>query len=142
MGSSSSSRSAGWSIKLRDEDAGAFASGEARDGLVKLLAGEEESRGPGGDVNDAVLIDDGIAVGRERAAQGLIFVELAVLLEVDDAQVGGALDGARGWLKLAGEQAHERGFAAAVGADEADAHSGGERKVEVLEERPVFDGVS
>ena len=36
-----------------DEDAGALAAGEVADGLVELFAGEEETRGPTGDVNDA-----------------------------------------------------------------------------------------
>jgi len=85
-------------------------------------------------VDDAVLIDDGVAVGRERAAQGLGFVKLTVLLEVGDAEIGGALDGARCWLKFAGEQAHEGGLPAAVGADEADTHSCGEMEIEVAEE--------
>src|ERR1019366_2266534 len=54
--------------ELRDQDAGAFASGKAAYGLAELLAGEEESRRPSGDVNYAIAIDDGIAVGCERAA--------------------------------------------------------------------------
>ena len=53
-----------------DEDAGALASAEAADGLVELLGGEEKTVGPGGDVDDAVLKDDGIGVRGEGAAQG------------------------------------------------------------------------
>jgi len=71
-----------------DEDAGALAAAEALDGLVELLAGEEEARGITGDVDDAILVDDGIGVGREGTAEGDGVVELAHLREVDDAEAG------------------------------------------------------
>ena len=63
--------------ELRDQDARAFASGKASNGLTELLAGEEESRRPSSDVNDAVAKDDGIAVGSKRAAQGNVGIERA-----------------------------------------------------------------
>ena len=77
-----------------DEDAGALASAEAADGLVELLGGEEKTIGPGGDVNDAILEDDGIGVRGEGAAQGERGIELALLLEVDDFEMVGGADGA------------------------------------------------
>ncbi len=40
-----------------DEHAGALAAGEVADRLVELFAGEEEARGPTGDVNGAALVD-------------------------------------------------------------------------------------
>ncbi len=53
-----------------DEDAGALAAAEALDRLIELLAGEQKARSVAGDVNDAILIDDRVGVGRERAAKG------------------------------------------------------------------------
>ena len=44
--------------QLRNEHPRSLAAGEVRDRLVELLAGEEKARCPGGDVDDAVLIDD------------------------------------------------------------------------------------
>jgi hypothetical protein len=73
--------------EARDEDAAALAAAEALDGLVELVAGEEELRGVAGDVDDAILVDDGVGVRREGAAQGEGWVDLAQLREVDDAQL-------------------------------------------------------
>jgi hypothetical protein len=75
----------GFEHEFGDEDAGALAAAEPFDGLVELLAGEEEFGGVAGDVDDPALIDDGVGVGRERAAEGDAFVELAGLGEVDGA---------------------------------------------------------
>ncbi len=118
-----------------DEDAGALASAESADGLVELLAGEEKTVGPGGDVNDAILKDDGIGVRGEGAAQGERGIELALLLEVDDLEMLGGADGAGIGFELSLQKAQESGFTAAVGADEADAHSVGDDEVQVGEER-------
>ncbi len=53
-----------------DEDAGALAAAEALYRLIELLAGEQKTRRVSGDVNDSILIDDRVRVGRERAAKG------------------------------------------------------------------------
>ena len=76
--------------ELRDQHARPFASGEAADGLIELLAGEQESCRPRRDVNHAVLIDHGIAVRSQRAAQSYIRIELASLIEVHDSQPVGS----------------------------------------------------
>ncbi len=81
--------------EARDEDAGALASAEAADGLVELLGGEEKTVCPGGDVDDAILEDDGVGVRCEGAAQGERGIELALLLEVDDLEMLGAC----GWCR-------------------------------------------
>ncbi len=93
-------------------------------------------------MDHAVLVDDGVAVGREGAAQGLIAVKLAVLLEVGDAQHVGALDGAGFRLDLAGQQPQQCGFAAAVRSHQADAHACGKVEIQVVEERALADGVA
>ena len=78
-----------------DEDARLLAAGEAGHGAVQLAGIEEEALGPSGDVDGTVLEDDGIAVRAESLAEGLLAIELfARLVEVDDAQRGGAFDGA------------------------------------------------
>ena len=117
--------------EARDEDAGALASAEAADGLVELLGGEEKTVGPGGDVDDAILEDDGIGVWGEGAAQGERGIELALLLEVNDLEMLGSANGAGVGFELSLQKTQESGFAAAVGADKADAHSVGDDEVEV-----------
>ncbi len=72
--------------KLRDQHARPFASGKTSDRLAELLARKQESCGPSSDVNDTIAIDNGIAVGRERASQSHIGIERASLVEVNDAQ--------------------------------------------------------
>ena len=73
-------------------------------------------------MNHALVVDDRIAVGRQRAAQGQVRVELAVLIEVDNAQRLGALDRALERREFPAQQAQQRGLAAAVGAGQANAH--------------------
>jgi hypothetical protein len=84
-------------------------------------------------VNDAIAIDDGIAVRRKRAAQSYVGIERAGLVEVDDAQPVGAANLPPVGSQLSLQQAQQRGLAAAIRADEADAHSGGEDEVEAVE---------
>ena len=55
----------------------------------------------------------------------------AVLVEADDAQAVGALDRAGVGGEVAGEQPQQRGLAAAVRAEQADARAGREGEVEV-----------
>ena len=52
-----------------NKHAGALASAEAGDGLVELFAGEEEAGCVAGDVDDAILVDDGVGIGCEGAAE-------------------------------------------------------------------------
>ena len=139
MGSSSRRRVGGLKHELGDEDAGALAAAEALNGLVELLASEKETRGPAGDVDEAAVVDDRVAFGREGAAQGEGGVDFAKLGEVDGAEHGGAFDGAARRFELAGEQAEEGGFAAAVGTDEAEADAVGEQEVEIAEDRAVAE---
>ena len=66
--------------------------------------------------------------------------ELAQLAEVDHAEGFCALDGSLGGLDFAAQEAEQGGFAAAVGADEADFHAGGEDEVEAGEKQAGFRG--
>jgi hypothetical protein len=120
--------------KAGDEDAAALAAAEALDGLVELVAGEEEFCGVAGDVDDAVLVDDGVGVGREGAAEGEGWVDFAELREVDDAEAVGALDGAGGRGDFSGHGAEDGGFAAAVGADEAELHAVGDAEADAADD--------
>ena len=66
------------------------------------------------------------------------FVEFEVVLREDrEAFAGTEGDGAVSGGELAGEDAHERRLAGAVGADDAVAIAVGESKVDVLEERAL-----
>ncbi len=53
--------------ELSNQHTGAFASGKPLDGLVELFAAKQEFGGPGCNVNDAILIDNRIPFGSERA---------------------------------------------------------------------------
>src|SRR5205807_4732180 len=82
----------------------------------------------------SVLIDDGIAVGRQRAFQQNIRVELTILIEIDDAKRIGLLYFSGGRLQIASEKAQKRGFATAIGADQADTHAAGDAEIQFREE--------
>ena len=115
-----------------DQDAGLLAAGEAGDGAIELAGIEEKALGPAGDVNGMALEDDVVAVRAESLAEGLVLVELlAGLVEVDDAEGGGAVDGAGIGRDLAGEDAQQGGLAGAVEAEQAEAGAGSEREAEV-----------
>ena len=54
-----------------------------------------------------------------------------MLIEVDDAEIVGALDRAAVGGERAGEQLQQRALAAAVGAEEAEAHARAEHEIEL-----------
>ena len=85
--------------QLSDQHARAFASGKLADRAIQVFAGERETLAPSRHVNHAVLVDHRVAVGRERAAQRQIRIELAVLVEVDDAQRRRPSDLAAAWAR-------------------------------------------
>src|ERR1035441_9682681 len=68
VGSSSSSTSAGFRISLAISTR-ALTAAQPFDGLVELLAGEQELRGITRDVDDAALVDDRVGIRRQCAAQ-------------------------------------------------------------------------
>ena len=92
-------------------------------------------------MDGAVLVDDGIAVGRQSLLQCEGKVERAVLVEINDAEIVGGLDFAGLGLDLAAQEAKQGGFAASVRTDQADAGSGGDGEVEIVEEFAGFETV-
>ncbi len=128
--------------KASDEDAAALATAEALDGLVELVAGEEEFCGVAGDVDDAILVDDGVGVGGEGAAEGEAGIDFAELRKVDDAEAGGALDGAGGGGDFARHCAKDGGFAAAVRAHEAEFHAVGDAEADAADDLATAEGDS
>ena len=93
-------------------------------------------------MNHLVLITNRIAVGSERAAQSNVGIELAILVEVDDAEIFRLAHGAARGLQFTLEQAKKRGFAAAIRANEADAHAVGDDEVEMIEQLAIADGIA
>src|SRR5207253_2639346 len=74
------------------QNARLLAAGETRDRAVELIGVEEESLRPSRDVDRAIAKDHVIAVRAQPFAQRPRPIELlAGLVEVDDAQPGGAL---------------------------------------------------
>jgi hypothetical protein len=86
------------------------------------------------------LMDDRVALWRQRAAQGEAFIQFAHLAEVDQAQSRGAADRAFGRFQLATQQAQQRGFAAAVRAHQSHFHARGQNEVEPGKQAPGFRG--
>src|SRR3984893_14591568 len=84
---------------------------------------EKKFRCPGGDMNHAVLINHGIAVRRERAAQTDIRIKLTILIEIDDAQGIGRANSSACGLEVAAEQTKQSGLAAPVRPHEPHPHS-------------------
>ena len=113
----------------RDQDAGLLAAGEAADRQLELLGPEQEALGPRGHVDAAALVDDGVALGRQRAAQrsgrgrgSPRSCSKRTSRRPSARSISPASGGER-----AGEQVEQRGLAAAVRADEADAGAGRDR---------------
>ena len=128
--------------ELSNQDAGAFAARKPADALIQGFSGEEETSSPGRDVNHLVLITHRIAVGSECAAQGDVGIELAILVEINDAEIVGLAHGAARGLQFTLEQAKKSGFAATIRSDEADAHSVGDDEVEMVEQLAISDGIA
>ncbi len=122
----------------REQDARLLAAREPADRRVELLGAEQEALRPRGDVDAAALEDHRVPVGRERARSESVGVEArAVLLEEHDLQAGRALDRARVGRLLPGEQAQQRGLAAAVRAEQAQPRARREDEVEAAHDRAV-----
>ena len=110
----------------------ALTAGEVTDGEIELFRTEQEARGPAGDVLRPVAEHNGVTAGGEGAAQGSRRVNaLPVLFEVDDTEAFGATDFTTIHRDFTTNAADERGFAGAVGAEDAQTGTRSERKVEV-----------
>ena len=85
-------------------------------------------------MNHAILVDDRVAVRSQRAPQRHVRIEHAVLIEVHNAQRIRSPDLSRRRLRISQQQAQQRSLAAAVRTDQAHAHAGENREVQLLEE--------
>src|SRR5271168_201689 len=121
--------------QLGDQYAGTLASREAADRAIQILAGKEKTRGPCGYVNYAVLIDYRIAVGSKRTTEGDVGIELAILVEVHDAQRIRFLNFSARRKDVAAQQTKQCGLTATVGANESYAHAGLQGEINVAEKR-------
>src|SRR5262249_53250254 len=74
-------------------------------------------------MNDAVLINDGVGIGRECAFQRHIRIQFPVLIEIYDAQIVRPANRPSRWLYIAAHEAKQRRLAATVRTDEANSHS-------------------
>jgi hypothetical protein len=91
-------------------------------------------------VDAAALPRDGVALRRERAAEGLCRVEAAtLLLEPDHAQIVGALDVAGIRREGAGQHVEERRLAAAVRTDQSHARPRRDDKVDAGDDGPPVE---
>ena len=114
-----------------DQDPRLLAAGEAGQGPIELVGGEQKALGPAGDVNGVSLVHHRLAVGGQRLAQRHRRVQmLPVLIEQDHAQAVGALDRPGVGRTFARQQPEQRRLAAAVRAEQAQAHPGRERQVQ------------
>ena len=128
--------------QLSDQDASAFSAGKPPNALIQRFTAEEETRRPRRNMNHLVLITHRIAVGSERAAQSNVGIELAILVEIDDAEIFRLAHGAARGFQFTLEQAKKRGFATAIRANEADAHAVGDDEVEMIEQLAIADGIA
>src|SRR5207302_1308571 len=83
--------------------------------LVELLSRKEKPCRPCSHVNDAFLVDDRIAVRRERPAQGNIGIQHAILIEVHHSQEIGFTNRSGSCRHLALQQTQQSRLAASVG---------------------------
>ena len=115
--------------------AGLLPAGEAAHRNVKLLGAEHKTGGPSGDVDGAFAEYDDV-MRRQGFAQGDRWVQLrAVLIEVDHADVVGALEFPGIRFGLARDQAQQSGLAAAVRTQQAQARARGKHEREIAEQR-------
>jgi hypothetical protein len=86
-------------------------------------------------VHAAALPDDGVALGRQRAAQAPRGIEpAALLLEAHHAQALGALDLPGVGRQRAREEIEEHRLAAAVRADHAQPRAGCDDEIEATDQ--------
>src|SRR3974390_1389721 len=119
-----------------------LASGEVRHRLVELLAAEKKPSRPRCHMNNSVLIDDGVTLGRQCPPQGDGGIQFAVLVEIDNLQRVGAAQSSATGSEFALQESQQRGFSAAVRADQTYPHAGSNREVEIGEKRAFAESVA
>ena len=82
-------------------------------------------------MNHAVLIENRIAFGSQRATQGDVGIKLAPLIEVHNTKPFGAADMAVAGREFSSQKTQQGGFAAAVRPDQTGPHSGGEDEIQI-----------
>ncbi len=127
--------------ELRDQYARTLATREFPDGLVQMLGIKEKPCRPRSHVNHAVLINHGIAVGRQRAAQTNVGIQHAILVEVHDPQGVRLADFAARWRNVASQQAQQRGLAASVRAHKSHSHPRRDGEMNPFKQCAIADGI-
>ena len=123
------------------QDARLLAAGETLHRRFQLIRAKEEPLGPADHVHALALVEDAVALRGQGAPQGHGGVQLfAALIEADDANLVGKLDGApvgRTFFRVAGrgEEPHQGGLAAAVAAEQAEPGARTQGQVQIGEQR-------
>src|SRR4029077_2595356 len=117
----------------RDQDARPLAAREFPDRLTQMFRIEKKFGGPCGHVNHAILINHGIAVRRERAAQTDVRIKLAILIEIYNSQRIGTADFSTGRLDVSAQEAKQRRLATPVGPHEPHSHPRSNREMDSRE---------
>src|SRR5450755_2209399 len=85
-------------------------------------------------MNYAILIGDRIAFRRQGPSQSYVLIELAALIEIDDAQPVGPANLSAVRSHLSAQKAQQRSLAASIRTDQSHAHSSGNDEVEPVEQ--------
>jgi hypothetical protein len=121
-------------------DARLLAAREPPDRHLELLGPEEESTCPARDVYGPAAVDDLIALGRERAGERDRGIELRpVLVQERRREPVGVPHAARVRREVAREEPNERGFPAAVRAEEAKPRAGTQHEARVVDDAPIAE---
>ena len=75
--------------QLGNQDASALATREPANPLIQSLTREKKARRPGCDMNYLILIANRVTIRSQGAPQSNVWIELAILVEIDDAQIFG-----------------------------------------------------
>src|SRR5262245_31080301 len=86
-------------------------------------------------MNDAILIDHSVRIGRERPFQSYCRVEFPVLIEVNNAKAIRGLNRPLRWRDLSWKDSKQCGLATAVWPDKPEAHARLDHQVQAGEKR-------
>ena len=128
--------------RARQHQAAALAAGQRAERRARLLRREQEILHVADDMLGLSADRDGIAAaaGQGFAERPVGIETFAALVERGHGEVGAEPHRAAVGRERAGEKADQRGLAAAVGADDADAVAAHHAQGEVLDDRPRVEG--
>ena len=127
--------------ELGQVDAVAFAAGKIADFFLLIGAGEVEPGQVGAGIDFAAAHFDEVGAAGDFLVDRVVGLEgVAILIDVAELDRFADFDFALIGLLLAGDQAEERGFAGAVGADDADDAARGQAEGEIFEQQIVAVG--